>query len=57
MYNNEGDRNFSVIIPNEEIAEALKNDLNEYGVGWNVKIRAPKEEGEMPLMHLKVKVK
>lgn len=57
MYNNEGSRNFSVIIPNEEIAEALKNDKNEYGVGWNVKIKAPQAEGEMPFMHLKVNVK
>lgn len=57
MYNNEGDRNFSLVIPNEEMAEALRNDLNEYGVGWNVKIRAPREEGEAPFIHLPVKVK
>lgn len=57
MYNKEGDRNFSLIIPDPEIAEELQNDKNEYGVGWNVKIRAPKEEGEMPFMHLKVNVK
>lgn len=57
MYNDEGDRNFSVIIPNEEIAEALQNDVNRYGAGWNVKIRAPKVEGEAPFRHLPVKVK
>ena len=57
MYNNEGDRNFSLVIPDEEIAEALKNDKNEFGAGWNVKIRAPREEGEAPFMHLPVKVK
>lgn len=57
LYNNEGARNFSLVIPNEEIAEALRNDLNEYGVGWNVKIRAPREEGDMPFMHLPVKIK
>lgn len=57
MYNNEGSRNFSVIIPNEEIAEALRNDVNEFGVGWNVKIKAPQKEGDMPFMHLKVNVK
>ena len=57
MYNNEGDRNFSLVIPSEEMAEALRNDLNEYGVGWNVKIRAPREEGEAPFIHLPVKVK
>ena len=57
MYNNEGDRNFSLIIPDEETAEALRNDKNEFGVGWNVKIRAPREEGEAPFIHLPVKVK
>lgn len=57
MYNDEGDRNFSVIIPNEEIAEALQNDVNRYGAGWNVKIRLPKVEGEAPFRHLPVKVK
>lgn len=57
MYNDEGDRNFSVIIPNEEIAEALQNDTNRYGAGWNVKIRLPKVEGEAPFRHLPVKVK
>lgn len=57
MYNAEGNRNFSIVIPNEEIAEALKNDVNELGVGWNVKIKAPQNEGDMPFMHLPVKVK
>lgn len=57
MYNNEGNRNFSVVIPDDEIAEALINDKNEFGVGWNVKIRAPREEGDAPFRHLKVNVK
>lgn len=57
LYNNEGDRNFSLVIPDEETAEALMNDKNQYGTGWNVKIRAPREEGEQPFMHLPVKVK
>lgn len=57
MYNNEGDRNFSLIIPDNDIAEALQNDKNEYGVGWNVKIKAPREEGDQPFMHMLVKVK
>ena len=57
MYNNEGNRNFSIIIPDDEIADALINDKNEYGVGWNVKIKAPREEGDMPFRHLKVNVK
>ena len=27
-FNKEGDRNFALIIPNEEMAEALQNDVN-----------------------------
>lgn len=56
MYNREGERNFALVIPNQEIAEALQNDTNQYGVGWNVKIKAPREEGETPFMHLPIKV-
>lgn len=52
-----GSRKFSVVIPTEEMKDALVNDLNRFGVGWNVKIRAPREEGETPFMHLPVKVK
>lgn len=57
QYNREGDRNFAVVIPNQEMADALMNDLNHYGVGWNVKIRAPKDEGDEPFIYLSVKVK
>lgn len=57
MYNAKGNRSFSLVIPNEEIADALMNDKNEFGVGWNVKIKAPREEGEAPFIHLPVKVK
>lgn len=57
MYNAKGSRSFSLVIPNEEIAEALMNDKNEFGVGWNVKIKAPREDGEAPFIHLPVKVK
>ena len=57
MYNNPGARNFAVVIPDEETAEALQNDLNKMGVGWNVKIKAPREEGDSPFMYLPVKVK
>lgn len=56
-FNNEGNRRFSVIIASEEMAEALQNDVNEYGIGWNVKISAPREEGEEPFIHLPVKLK
>lgn len=50
-FNREGDRNFAVIIPNEEI----KNQLEE--LGWTVKIKAPREEGDSPFMYLPVKIK
>ena len=50
-FNREGDRNFVLIIPNEEIADALAKE------GWNVKIKDPREEGDTPFMYLPVKVK
>lgn len=50
-FNREGDRNFAVIIPNEEIKDALVEQ------GWNVKIKPPREEDEAPFMYLPVKVK
>ena len=50
-FNREGDRNFVLIIPNEEIADALAKE------GWNVKINDPREEGDTPFMYLPVKVK
>lgn len=50
-FNREGDRNFVLIIPDEEIADALVKE------GWNVKIREPREEGDTPFMYLPVKVK
>lgn len=56
-FNKEGDRNFALVIPDSEIAEALQNDTNEYGAGWNVKIRPPREDGDEPFMYLPVKVR
>lgn len=56
-FNKEGDRNFALIIPDEEMAEALQNDTNQYGAGWNVKIKPPREEGDEPFIYLPVKVK
>ena len=50
-FNREGDRNFSLIIPNQEIADRLIAD------GWNVKIKPPRDEDEDPFMLMKVKVK
>lgn len=54
-FNKQGDRNFTLIIPDQEIAEALMNNKNKYGDGWNVKIK--KREGDdKPFMNMKVKV-
>ena len=50
-YNREGDRNFAVIIPTQEMADALTEE------GWNVKVRDPRDEGDEPFMYLTVKVK
>lgn len=70
-YNKEGDRNFALVIAGgtlddgdrkrdvsaEEMADALMNDVNRFGIGWNVKIKAPREEGDEPFIYLPVKVK
>jgi hypothetical protein len=56
-YNREGDRNFSLVITSQEVADALLNDVNEHGVGWNVKIKPPRDEDAAPFMFLPVKVK
>lgn len=50
-YNREGDRNFAVVIPDEEMA----NELTDRG--WNVKIKPAREDGDAPFMFLPVKVK
>ena len=50
-FNREGDRNFAVVIPDEEMAEALKKE------GWNVKIKPPRDVDDAPFMYLPVKVK
>ena len=50
-YNREGDRNFAVVIPNQEIADELIKE------GWNVRIKPPREEDEEPFMYLPVKIK
>ena len=50
-YNHEGARNFALVIPDEELANILVNE------GWNVKIKEAQEEGDIPRMHLPVKIK
>lgn len=50
-FNREGDRNFVMIIPTQDLADELINR------GWNVKIKEPREEGEEPFMYLPIKVK
>ena len=50
-FNREGDRNFALLIPDEELADRLADE------GWNVKIKPPREEGDAPFMYLPVKVK
>jgi hypothetical protein len=52
-----GEIGFSVVIPNKEMADELANDINEFGVGWNVRILEPRDEGEEPLLHLPIKVR
>lgn len=56
-YNREGDRHFTLLIDNEELANALINDKNEYGVGWNVRVKPPRDEDEEPFVTMKIKVK
>ena len=50
-FNREGDRNFAVYIPDEDMANELKER------GWNVKIKPPREDGDDTFMFLPVKIK
>lgn len=50
-YNRQGDRNFVLIIPEENMAQELISQ------GWNVKIKPSRDEGDTPFMYLPVKVK
>lgn len=50
-FNRDGDRNFSVVIDSQEIANRLAED------GWNIKVKPPREEDEEPFITLPVKIK
>ena len=50
-FNREGDRNFSLLIEDPDIADALVRE------GWNVRIKEGRDPDEGPFMRLPVKVK
>lgn len=49
-YNRAGARNFNVIIDDAAVADELRAQ------GWNVKIRQPRDEGDLPTFFLGVNV-
>ena len=49
-YNRAGDRNFSIVIDDSDLANKLAED------GWNIRIREPRNEGEKPDYTLPVTV-
>ena len=50
-FNREGDRNFAIIIEDQETANKLAE------LGWNVKIKPPRDADDEPFMFLPFKVK
>jgi hypothetical protein len=69
-YNEAGKRNFSLIIAGgtiddgisvrevdrDEMAEILQSQVNEYGDGWNIKIKPARTPEEEPFVYLPVKI-
>lgn len=56
-FTREGEQYFTLVIPTQEMYEALMEDVNEYGVPWNVKYSEPRTPDEEPFIRIKVKVK
>ena len=56
QYNNEGDRNFSILLE-EGQALQLQQDRNKWGDTWNIKPVKKRDPDEEQLYHLKVAVK
>ena len=50
-YNRSGDRSFTVVFEDPQIAQEL------LAIGWNVRMKEPKEEGDIPFYTLQVAVK
>ena len=50
QYNRAGDRNFAVVIPDQDQADALIEK------GWNVKIKPPRDADDSPFMYIPVKI-
>ena len=49
-FNNEGERNFCVIIDDNDVAKQMSDE------GWNVKIKAPRNDEGEPFYFVQVKV-
>lgn len=50
QYNNEGERNFCVVIEDPIVAQQMKED------GWNVRLYMPRDPEERPFNYVQVKV-